>query len=336
MIEKRYQVFISSTYEDLKEERSKVIQALLGRDCIPTSMENFNAANEDQFTVIKELISSCDYYVLIIGGRYGSIEPKSGKSYTQLEYEYANSIGIPTIAFYYDNINRLPVERTDEDPQKKAKLHDFIEEVKKKLCNSWTTPSDLALNVVLSLDKLFKKHPQRGWVRGDTISSVEANQRIIELQKNNESLKKELEAYKKKEQFDKNIYQQHEDTIKVNIVSKNGIYDNPFGIDLKEKPISIDVSWDETFKAIASSFFTPVQTNFAADMISHAFCNYNGYDDSKMLDGNSCNTILTQFYALGYLGMHSSEVYMEGIKSYYVVTELGMATYVSLMAKKKN
>lgn len=335
MTEKRYQVFISSTYEDLKEERSKVIQALLGRDCIPTSMENFNAANEDQFTVIKELISSCDYYVLIIGGRYGSIEPNSGKSYTQLEYEYANSIGIPTIAFYYDNINRLQLDRTDDDPQKKTRLLDFIEQVKKKLCKSWDSPSDLALNVVLSLDKLFKTHPRKGWVRGDTISSAEANQKIIELQKTNESLRNELEAFKKNELFDKNKYQQHCDIINITVVPKNGLYDNPFGINLKVKPFNIALSWDETFKAIASSFFSPVQTNLAADMISQAICNYKGYDDSNMLDGNSCNTILTQFYALGYLGMHSSEVYMEGIKSYYVITELGMNTYVGLMAKKK-
>lgn len=76
MSSKRYQVFVSSTYEDLKEERNKVIQALLRIDCIPIGMENFNAADEDQFTVIQELIESCDYYVLILGGRYGSIEEK--------------------------------------------------------------------------------------------------------------------------------------------------------------------------------------------------------------------------------------------------------------------
>lgn len=76
---KMYQVFVSSTYEDLKDERNKVLQALLRIDCIPIGMEYFNAADEDQFTVIKDLISSCDYYVLILGGKYGSIEEKSQK-----------------------------------------------------------------------------------------------------------------------------------------------------------------------------------------------------------------------------------------------------------------
>ncbi|PCS18553.1 hypothetical protein RU89_GL000126 [Lactococcus cremoris] len=33
--------------------------------------------------------------MLILGGRYGSVEEKSQKSYTRLEYEYAISKGIP-------------------------------------------------------------------------------------------------------------------------------------------------------------------------------------------------------------------------------------------------
>lgn len=335
MIEKKYQIFVSSTFEDLKEERSRVIHVLLSRNCIPIGMENFNAANEDQFTVIKELINSCDYYVLILGGRYGSIEPQSGKSYTQLEYEYALSKGIPTIAFYYQDMNSLPVNKTDNDNVKKEKLDAFIDEVKRKLCRSWNSPDNLAVNVLLSLDDLFKKHPMPGWVRGDNISSVEANQRILELQKENEKLLADLNAYKKNSNFDKRYYQQHEDVLTISIVPKSDIYQNPFGIELEDKPTSILLSWDEIFKAIASSFFSPVQTDRASDLVSQSICNYKGYKNDKMLDGDSCNTILTQFYALGYIDMHSSEVYMEGIKSFYVITDLGMNYYVSLVARKR-
>ena len=109
-MEKKYQVFVSSTYQDLIEERQKVIEALLGKNCFPVGMEYFPAANEDQFTVIKKLIDRCDYYILIIGGRYGSIEPKSGKSYTQLEFEYAISRGIPVASFYHAEPSKLPAE----------------------------------------------------------------------------------------------------------------------------------------------------------------------------------------------------------------------------------
>src|ERR1700730_2626217 len=71
---KRYQVFVSSTYDDLREERSEVMRALLELDCIPSGMELFPAADEDQWTLIKEVIDDCDYYVVIIGGRYGSLQ----------------------------------------------------------------------------------------------------------------------------------------------------------------------------------------------------------------------------------------------------------------------
>jgi len=52
-MDKRYQVFVSSTYADLQEERQEVMQALLELDCIPAGMELFPAANEDQWTLIR-------------------------------------------------------------------------------------------------------------------------------------------------------------------------------------------------------------------------------------------------------------------------------------------
>ena len=111
---KMYQVFVSSTYEDLKEERNRVLQALLSINCIPIGMEYFSASDDDQFTVIKNLMATCDYYVLILGGRYGSIEEKSGKSYTQLEYEFAKTQKIPTIAFYPKDPNALTGNKLEQ------------------------------------------------------------------------------------------------------------------------------------------------------------------------------------------------------------------------------
>ena len=55
-MDKRYQVFVSSTYADLKEERSKVIQALMEMDCIPAGMELFPAADEEQWAFIQKVI----------------------------------------------------------------------------------------------------------------------------------------------------------------------------------------------------------------------------------------------------------------------------------------
>jgi hypothetical protein len=76
-MDKRYQVFISSTYADLQEERRRVIQTVIETDCIPAGMELFPAADEEQLEFIKRVIDDCDYYLLIIGGRYGSLSPEA-------------------------------------------------------------------------------------------------------------------------------------------------------------------------------------------------------------------------------------------------------------------
>lgn len=81
MTDKKYQVFVSSTYSDLKEERRKILDVLLMADCIPAGMEAFVASDTEQFEVIKKVIELCDYYVLIIGKRYGSINSSTGLSY---------------------------------------------------------------------------------------------------------------------------------------------------------------------------------------------------------------------------------------------------------------
>jgi hypothetical protein len=59
--EKRYQVFLSSTYADLTEERAAVIQAILDFGHLPVGMEMFPAADDDQMRLIKQVIDQSDY-----------------------------------------------------------------------------------------------------------------------------------------------------------------------------------------------------------------------------------------------------------------------------------
>jgi hypothetical protein len=86
---RRLQVFVSSTFDDLKEERQAAVAAILNANHIPAGMELFSAGDQSQMEVIKKWIDESDVFLLILGGRYGSIEPESQKSYTHLEYEYA-------------------------------------------------------------------------------------------------------------------------------------------------------------------------------------------------------------------------------------------------------
>lgn len=123
-MDKRYQVFVSSIYADLQEERQEVMQALLELDCIPAGMELFPAANEDQWTLIKNVIDDCDYYMVILAGRYGSIGP-DGSSYTEMEYRYALETAKPVLGFVHRNPGSLQANRCEATDEGKGKLVTF-------------------------------------------------------------------------------------------------------------------------------------------------------------------------------------------------------------------
>src|SRR3954470_23293143 len=99
----RHQVFVSSTFLDLKEERAAIVSALLQLEAFPAGMELFPAADDDAWTLIKRVIDESDYYLLVIGGRYGSTEPETEISYTEMEFDYAVAEGKPIMAFLHSD-----------------------------------------------------------------------------------------------------------------------------------------------------------------------------------------------------------------------------------------
>ena len=190
-VDKRYQVFVSSTYDDLHAERQEVMQALLELDCMPAGMELFPAANDDQWTLIKRVIDDCDYYIVIIGGRYGSIGP-SGLSYTQMEYEYAVSQDKPVIAFLHKEPGTLPANRTEQNEQGKKGLEAFRTIAQQKMCKFWLSPADLGSAVSRSLVKLIKTNPAVGWVKADLLPSKNTTEEILRLRQKIEDLQAQL------------------------------------------------------------------------------------------------------------------------------------------------
>jgi hypothetical protein len=162
-MEKKYLVFISSTYEDLKRERQKVIEAVLKLNYIPAGMEFFPAADARRESIIKQVIDQCDFFIVIIAGRYG--EPREhGKSFTEFEYRYALSRKKPVIAFLRKDVPSLPAEK-QETGKMKGKLDKFVNLAKRKLCRSWKTADELASEVVTSLTSLANEHSELGWIK---------------------------------------------------------------------------------------------------------------------------------------------------------------------------
>ena len=164
--DKRYQVFVSSTFDDLQIERQRVAWTLQAMACIPAGMELFPASSDSQSTVIKKVIDDCDYYLLIIAGRYGSLD-KDGIGYTEKKFDYAVSSEKPIVSFLHKHPGSLSFDKSEQNAENREKLKTFRKKVEEgRTVQYWTTPDELASKVSTSLHALFKSHPAEGWVKG--------------------------------------------------------------------------------------------------------------------------------------------------------------------------
>ncbi len=107
MTDKRFQVFVSSTYTDLVEARRRVSEQLLRSRCIPSGMDLFTASGRPPWAVITSALDTTDYMILMIAGRYGSVD-RDGVSFKEREYDYAVDLGIPVLAFLHAEPEMLP------------------------------------------------------------------------------------------------------------------------------------------------------------------------------------------------------------------------------------
>lgn len=129
-------------------------------------MELFPAADDDSWTVIKSVIDDCDYCVLIVAGRCGSVHPETGKAYTQMEYEYAMETKKPIIALIHANTGSLPASKTEQSDEGRTRLFAFLTEVKRRNCRSWNDRGELTTALLTGTQNLKKTRPVDGWVRG--------------------------------------------------------------------------------------------------------------------------------------------------------------------------
>lgn len=190
-METRYQAFVSSTYEDLKDERREVTQALLELDCLPAGMEMFVASTDDQWKIIEQVIRESDYYILIIGGRYGSVT-EEGISYTEKEFDLALKLKLPMLVFVPASPDDIPQGKTDKDNKLRKKLEAF----KKRAMTGrtvafYTDAHDLGSQVSRALIRTIKTRPGVGWVRGDQAMTVDQQREMVELREKINQLESE-------------------------------------------------------------------------------------------------------------------------------------------------
>lgn len=307
-MEKKYQVFISSTYMDLREERQNITNILLMADCIPAGMEAFVAADDEQFDIIKRVIDLCDYYILIIGERYGSINEKTGKSYTEMEFDYAVSKGIPTLVFA-KNVD-LDAASTSESVEVRAKLSVFRKKaLQDRLGGIWSSLSELSGQVAIAIMKAKQEKQRPGWVRNLGFDPENVTQelnslrdRIIDLEKENSELKQNHPAETQSE-IDLSQYKVHLHFTQIQMASTSS---TP-----PPRKIDIDPTLEDVFKHISVHISGRIDDNEFVKYIS-------SYKPGFYVDTQQALIVKSQLLALGVL-----EEIDDGKNTYVKLSELG-------------
>ena len=250
----RYQVFISSTYEDLREERQQATQAILEAGCFPSGMELFPASDDSQWKLIRRVIEESDYYIVIVAGRYGSLGPE-GISYTEMEYDYAVEQGIPVLGFIRNNIGAIPADNTERSEKGRRRLDAFRQKVMSRTCRKYSTPAELGMAVMKSLMAEARVRPRTGWVRADQARSG------ADLQRERKLIEELAEANSVIEQLEREIRDRAilGDEVAVELLAQ--------GDDICELTVTfldkdkqavreeVKLTWDEIFKVIGATIY---------------------------------------------------------------------------------
>jgi hypothetical protein len=341
-MDKRYQVFVSSTFVDLVDERQEIMQALLELDCIPAGMELFSAADEDQWSLIKRVIDDCDYYVLVLGGRYGSIGP-DGFSYTQMEYQYALDQGKPVIGFLHKDPGSIIADKTEKSEEGKQKLAAFRELVQKKLCKFWETPAELGSVVSRSLVKLIKDKPGIGWVRGNLVPDQNATEEMLRLRQQIDSLKEELNQTRSIAVLEVGDLAHGEDVFAIGYSFTAYVREEAQDCQFQEYH---KANWNDIFARISPMMIDDIAEGVMKAQLSQwlreivvgdivATHHVHPQENTISIDLDDFNTIKIQLIALGLIEKSEKAKGVNNRGAFWTLTKLGEATMMKLRAIRR-
>jgi hypothetical protein len=284
-------------------------------------MEYFPAIDEEQFEFIKKVIEDSDYYIVIIGDRYGSLAP-DGLSFTEKEFDFASSIGKKIIAI-------IKKESAESDNLQKSKLEKFKQKVSSgrmvKYCDA---NHEIPTSVLMSLIKTISAYPSVGWIRGDTITNPELLKELNDQRKENELLRQQIEEKER----NKNIPIDFE------------LADFSEKIELIAKPIigggtkfSREVSWKDLFSLISPYLIkNPSEEAIRGIIESEFFENIEVQEGIhlKILEPKIMNQIRVQFQAYGLIEVGYLKTTSGDRAVFWSITTEGQKKMVELISKR--
>ena len=326
-MEKKYQIFVSSTFRDLVEERQDTIRSILDLGHIPAGMELFPASDIDQLVYIKKVIDECDYYILVIGGRYGSLD-EQGISFTEREYDYAVDSGKVVLAFVHGSADSIPLGKSDTSPNLVAALSKFREKVMQgRLVKSWTTRESLESLVIKSIVHAIASFPANGWVRGNVSAGADILQQINDLRQRNDKLTADNRTLRLEAApaivdlagVDENI------TVRYT-------YTRRYGNSTSEQKSELVITWLEIFVATAPLLKVATTSYSINRGLSTFLKEVRNVESVARFFDSDIEVVKTQLVALGYVKAFVSKTVKGGVAEFLQLTSGGSALLLQTLA----
>jgi len=172
---RKYEVFISSTFEDLKGVRKRIIEETLKSGNIPSAMEFFRTGEQlKDRDLIEDYVKKADIFVIIVGHRYGTLVGALGKSFTVFEYECAEKYNKPMLKFLLDedksNAKRESFKNKDPERKLDYEYADFRSTIENSgiFVEKYSSTPKLITNYINALQRTVEQlEGKNGWVRGE-------------------------------------------------------------------------------------------------------------------------------------------------------------------------
>ena len=163
MLDKRYQVFISTSGSDMQPERMTLSQTLIGMGFFSWGLEQRTPLST---AFARRQIDDCDYVIMLLGSQYGE-QSVSGVGYMHLEYIYAVTKQKPIIVFMHEDPESRDLCLHDHKPELREKFQEFRKLLQNEVDQIFTYRSlrDLELAVRLNMSQMLERYPVQGWVR---------------------------------------------------------------------------------------------------------------------------------------------------------------------------
>lgn len=318
-MEKIFHVFVSSTYNDLIDERKKVSEAVAKAGFVAEGMEIFPASSQKQMEFIERVIDRCDYYILIVAGRYGSVSD-DGLSYTEKEFRYAKSKGIPVLAFLRGKVDELPKSKTESDADSQLKLDQLVADLKSNaLVDFWLNADELSTKALAALAQARISHEGIGWIRADQAAGLDILNEVNDLRKENSILKKEVAENRRPAIFDD-----------IPLAGLDESYEFKYTKKWSNRKSSgvVSLTWREILAAVGSSYRTASNTSGLSSGLQRAIirkCEL-GSHVTISVDMEDKERILMQMEALGLMTGQSYNLKGGGSAIFHKLTNEGVAT----------